>query len=379
VALQVDCEGQVSGYTPLWLREVIEESASLQHVRIESSSGLQEWVERSIEVSSQDQGPLLRAGIPALNISTVPLDPAGARARYHTTADVFQDLQAGTFSMAGNSIEQAVSALDSLPEISPHEMKYLRLASGRWIDRGTLEWIQMLALIPFLLVCVFAVMNFEDDRLQHPLWSYLRPALYLLPLLLALVSLHGMASGGVLPRFELYPATPKDPFLYRIPLRIAAPLIGVLVLGYLAIRMLRVFLPAPSRSFDANKRILCVWMYVTVVGALYVDPYAMWLLVGPLACGFVLLVRPASWPRRFVNAALLFGGALPFVAVLYFFAHEIFLGWRIVWYLVLQTAYGVWSRTAAVLFLLALSLWVQIFRIAVLQPAEVPRQADVPA
>jgi hypothetical protein len=379
VALAVDCEGQVSGYTPLWLREVIEQSANLQQVRIESASGLWEWIERSVEVSAQDQGPLLRAGIPALNISTVPLDRAGARARYHTAADVFQNFQTDTFRMVGDTVEQAASALNTLEEISPHEMKYLRLASGRWIDRGTLEWLQMLGLFPFMLVCVLAVINFEDDRLEHRLWYYLRPAIYVLPVLLALVSLHGMVSGGVLPRYEFYPATPKDPFLYHISLRIAAPLVGVLVLGYLATRMLRPFVPARPPDFEANKRIFCVWMYVLVVGALYVDPYAMWLFVAPLAYGFILLLCPSRWPHRFINAVLLFAGALPFVAILGLFAHEIFLGWRIVWYLALQTAYGVWSRAAAVLFLLALVLWIQIFRIAVLQPARLQSRADVPA
>jgi alkaline phosphatase isozyme conversion protein len=373
-ALAMDCEGQVSGYTPLWFREVVRQSANRQKVPLESASGLWEWIERSIELSSQDQGPLLRAGIPALNLSTVPLDEAGARARYHTPEDVFGNFQSATFRMVGDTVEQTASALDTLEDLSPREMKYLLLSKGRWIDRSALEWLQMLGLIPFMVACVLAVMNFEDDGLTHPLWSYLRPALYLFPLLLALVSLHGMTSGGVLARYEFYPATPKDPFLYRIPLRVAAPLAAVLVLGYLAVRMLRLFLPPAPQSFDANKRIACVWIYVIVVGALYVDPYAMWLFLGPLAYCFLLLQRPSTWSRRVVNALLLLAGALPFLAVVYIFGHQIFLGWRIVWYLVLQTAYGVWSRTATVLFLMALALWVQLFRLAVLRrdPEELP-------
>jgi hypothetical protein len=380
VALAVDCEGQVSGYTPLWLREIVRQSAELQGVKVENASGASEWIERSIEVSAQDQGPLLRAGIPSLNLSTVPLDEEGARARYHTTADVFANFLPATFQMVGDTVEQAASVLNTLEGISPHEMKYLRLANGRWIDRGALEWLQMLGLLPFMIACVLAVMNFEDDRLPHPVWSYLRPALYLLPLLLALVSLRGMASGGVLPRYELYPATPKDPFLYHIPPRVAAPLVAVLVLGYLAVRMLRRFLPEAPQAFDANKRIFCVWMYLIVVGALYVDPYAMWFFLGPLAYAFILLQRPSNWSWRALNAALLVAGALPFVAVLYYFGREIFLGWRIGWYLVLETAYGVWSKVAVVLFLMAASLWVQLFRTAVLGPRPEPRaQTAAPA
>ena len=377
LALAIDCEGQRNGYTPLWLRGLVQQSASLQGVQVKSSSAAEEWVERSLEISAQDQGPLLRAGIPALNVSTVPLDEAGARLRYHTNQDVFKNFEPGTFQMVGNTIEQVASALDSLERIAPHDMKYLRLSSGRSIDRSTLEWLQTLGLLPFLIASVIAVMNFEEDRLPHPVWSYLRPAVYVLPLALALISLHGMTAGGVLTRYEFYPATRKDPFLYRIPLRAALPLAGVLALGYVAVRLLLVFLPQEPQSFPAQKRIFCVWMYVIVVGALYVDPFAMWFFLGPLAYGFMLLQRPSTLPRRFLNTALLLLGALPFVGVLCFFGRKIFLSWRIVWYLVLQTAYGVWSGYAAVLFLVTLALWVQLLRISVLGlPAGVRREPN---
>jgi len=68
-----------------------------------------------------------------------------------------------------------------------------------------------------------------------------------------------------------------------------------------------------------------------------------------------------------LNSGLLLFGALPFAALLAFFGEQIFLGWRILWYLILQTAYGVWSTSAALLFLLAASLWIQLFRLAVLR------------
>ena len=44
-----------------------------------------------------------------------------------------------------------------------------------------------------------------------------------------------------------------------------------------------------------------------------------------------------------------------------------YLGWRIVWYLVLQSAYGVWSPVAVALFLMALVLRIQFLWIAVLE------------
>jgi hypothetical protein len=364
----IDCEGQGGGYSPIWLRQLIRQSGALQGVDVEGPSPLQEWIERSVEVSAQDQGPLLRVGIPAINLSTSSADDAGVRARYHTLQDVFQNFQPQTFQMVGATVEQALSTLDKVEPPPPPEVKYLSLTGGRWLDRNSVEWLQTLGLVPFMLACVLAVLNYEDDRLKHPVGSYLRPVIYLLPLLAMLAALYGLTSAGVLTRYELYPATPKDPFLYSVPFRVVLPLAGVLLMGYILVRILRVFLPSAPDNFATSKRIFCVWIFLLVVWSLYLNPFAMWFFLGPLSYAFMLLQRPSNWAARVSNAALLLLGALPLVVLLYFFGREIYLGWRIIWYLVLQTAYGVWSVSAASLFLLALALWLQLFRLGVLPP-----------
>ena len=364
--LAIDCEGQKAGYTPLWLRETLKQSGILQGVRVRGPSPLLEWLERSVEVSSQDQGPLLRVGIPAINVSTVPADPASARARYHTTQDVFQNFDPATFQMTGATLEQAVSYLDGMKTSPAGEGRYLGLGGNKWLDRTTVEWLQTLGLLPFMVACVLAGLSFQEDHLPRILWRYLRPGIYALPLFAGLVALHAVTSSGLLKRYELYPATPKDPFLYTVPLRVAAPLLGVLLAGYIIVGVLRRYIPSPPDEFAPSKRIFCVWMYVIVVGALYLSPYGLWFFLGPLAYAFVLLRIPSSLSRRLVNAVLLLLAAAPLIGGLYFFGRQIFLGWRILWYLVLQTAYGVWSTAAAMVFLLAIVIWFQIALVAVL-------------
>jgi hypothetical protein len=366
--IAIDCEGQGGGYSPIWLRELIHQSGDLQGAVVQGPSPLQEWIERSVEVSAQDQGPLLRVGIPAINLSTSSADQGGARARYHTVQDVFENFQPSTFQMVGATVEQALSTLDKVEPPPPPEVKYLSLTGGRWLDRNSVEWLQTLGLVPFMLACVLAVLNYEDDRLDRPLGAYLRPIIYLVPLLAMLAALYGLTSAGILTRYELYPATPKDPFLYSLPSQVIIPLVGVLLMGYIIVRILRLFLPPAAQNFATAKRIFCVWMFLLVVWALYLNPFAMWFFLGPLAYAFMLLQRPTGWAARVANAGLLLLGALPLVVLLYFFGREIYLGWRILWYLVLQTAYGVWSVSAAALFLLALALWLQLFRLGVFAP-----------
>jgi len=81
-----------------------------------------------------------------------------------------------------------------------------------------------------------------------------------------------------------------------------------------------------------------------------------------------------------VNLLLLLLMALPFVLLLYFFGREIYLGWAILWYLVLQAAYRVWSVYGVLAFLLAVTLWIQLFRMAVLgRPVGVRRRQPAEA
>jgi len=376
LGIAMGCEGQRRGYTPLWLRELVGRAGAVQGVQVEGSSPLQSWMERAVEVSAQDQGPLLTAGIPAINLSTISPDVSGVRARYHTFDDVFTGFDPATFKMVGDTVEQAVTTLNFLEPPPPPEVKYLLLTRGRWLDRTTLEWLQTLGLLPFVLACALAVLNFEHDRLPHPGWSYLRPAFYLIPLLGGLAALHALTSTGVLPRYELYPATPKDPFLYSIPARMAAPLAGAVLAGYVLLRVLRRFLPPAPGDFAASKRILCVWTFVIAIWALYLDPFAMWLFLGPLFYAVILLQRPSNLPARVSNALVLAAAAAPFVGLLYYFGQQIYLGWRILWYVVLQTAYGVWSTPAVLLVMLAVVVWTRLFYLTVLgRPLQVRHPA----
>jgi Peptidase family M28 len=367
--LAVDCEGQHAGYTPIWLRELIERSAALQGARVNGPSGFREWVDRALEVPAHDQGPLLRAGIPAINISTIPVDKAGARARYHSPHDVFENFQPATFEMVGATVEQTVSALDQIGREPPREMTYLRFAGGRWLDRTTVEWLQALGVFPFMLACVLAVLDIEEDRLAKPVLSYLRPGIYLIPVIAALVTLRALTRANILTRYELYPATAKDPFLQHIQGRVIIPLVVVLLAGYAVVRLLRRWMPPPPRSFAASKRTLGVWVYMLVVWALYLDPFAMWLFLSPFAYGFLLLRRPSGMGARLLNLLLLLVGAVPFLVVVHYIGRATYVGWKAPWYLVLQSAYGVWSPWGSVAFLLAATLWLQLFRLTVLGPS----------
>ena len=106
------------------------------------------------------------------------------------------------------------------------------------------------------------------------------------------------------------------------------------------------------------------------------NPYAMWLFLSAFAYATALLLPPRGMVRRIVNAVMLIAAAVPFAALLCSRGWEMFLGWRIVWYLVLETAYGVWSPMAIALFLMAMVLGAQLFWISVLDGNQDARASE---
>jgi hypothetical protein len=368
--LTMACMGQSDGYTPLWLRELVMEAGRSQGVAIHQPESVAEFVERAVEVSPEDQGPLLRAGIPALNLETESADYAATRARYHTTADVFQNFDPASFRGLGATMEQAVATLDRLPPVVSGGMTYLRLSHGQYLARDQLSLPLILALLPIVIAMLFAGSHLVAESRTWPA-TLGGPLAYSIPPWLALLVLYALTAANILKRWELYPATPKDPFLYEIPLHVLMPLLLALLVGYAVLRRVRVHLralrpDAQQASFAQDKQALYVWLCFVCLGSFLLNPFAMWFYLGLFAYAALLLVQPRGFVSRAYNSLLLLLAALPLLALLYRFGSEIFLGWRIVWYLVLQAAYGVWSPPAAILFLLAVTLWCRLLTISVL-------------
>ena len=400
-SLQMNCMGQFAGYTPLWLRQLLVASGRAQGASVEQATGWREWIERALEVSGQDQGPLLRAGIPAVDVGTLSTQIEAARRRHNSPDDIFRNFDPAAFRMVGATVEQAVGALDALPSAGRENGRpvssdwSLPSAGTRWAqERGAEDFqvnsrtylrgglifsVQLLLLLPILVAAYFAAQNLIDGDLDLRGWRFFEPVSWIIPLGLATLLLYGLTELNVLPRYELYPATPRDPFLSRLPFPILIALLAVIIMGWVKVQSLRARVDAPPVPFAVKKRILFIWVAIVVLVGFFNNPYAMWLYLGAFAYAAALLLPPRGVTRRLVNAALLIAAAAPFAILLFSFGREMYMGWRIVWYLVLQTAYGVWSPVAIALFLMTLVLGTQLFLISVLgsdqvvQPARLER------
>lgn len=364
-ALEMTCSGQFGGYAPLWLRELVVEAGRAQGAQVYQPTGPWEWIERAIELSFQDQGPLVEAGIPAVNMATLTKQLEASRARYHSFDDVFGGFDPSSFQMLGATTERAVAALDTLRLPAQGEMDDFLLSPHRYLPGPAVWLMQLLGILPVGLAAVFAALNLRQEKLDAAGWRLLAPARWALPLWLAPLALYGLTAANLLKRYELYPATPKDPFLYQSHLAVMVTLALVVAGGSAGLRRLGWRVEIAAARFGTEKALLYLWVAALSLAAFFINPYAMWLYLGAFAYAALLLVPPCSIPRRALNGTLLLAALLPFLGLLYFFGKEIFLGWRIMWYLVLQAAYGVWSPSAVALFLLAVVLWVRLFWISV--------------
>jgi len=364
-SLEMSCMGQFEGYTPLWLRQTVVAAGRAHGVRLEQPTGVWEWIERAVEVSPQDQGPLLAASVPAINLSTNSLDNDAVRARYHTPDDVFRNFDPVSFQMLGATVQQAVATLDTLPRQPRGNTHDFQVSPSRYLPGLLMGLLQGLALLPLVLAGGFAALNFSQEKFELHGWRFFGPASWVIAPCFAALVLYILTGLNVLPRYEIYPATPKDPFLYHLPLALIAALALVMVLGLMQLAKFRNQVEAPPTPFGVKKRILFLWVVVVALAAFFDNPYAMWFFLGVFAYATLLLVPPRGILSRLVNALLLLASALPFVAMLYSFGHEIYLGWRITWYLVLQAAYGVWTPLAVALFLMSVVLEVQLFKASV--------------
>lgn len=354
--LQFTYSGQISGYTPLWLRALGIRAARSETAVVDYPHGAFEWIDRAVELSFQDQGALLDNGIPALNVMTLPVDVEAARARYHSPGDVFANFRPESFAMAGRAAERMTLAVLATPS-EPATHDRFMTAPDAALPVSALRAVMYVALLP-LVAAWFMMIGPRAGR---------GVLVLLLPPIAALIALYAFTAAGILPRYEFDPATLKDPFLYHPPLLAAGSIAAILMAGYLLIAALGLEGPMPA------KRDLVLWLVPVCVAAAIVNPFGMWLYLGVFAYASLFFSTRRDAAALLVNAALLLCSAMPFAGVLLMFGRETHLGPYILWYLVLQTAYGVWPAWIAIAGIISIVLWLQFARLALGQGLRLPR------
>jgi hypothetical protein len=347
--------GQGPGYAPLWLRAAAADAFAQDGTPFQDVGPLEEWYLRTIRLSEEDQGPLVARGIPAINLGTAPANPGYARFLFHTPGDRVETLDPAAFRQLGTGIERLVLSLDRDQPLSG-SFGYLRVGGDRLIRGAAIVVAAILLFLPLLLTTWEAI---GAARVEPAARASLRTEALIAVGWWAIaglgwVALRGLVVSGPLPRFEIYPATERDPFLYDAQwLPMLAWVAAMVAVAYLLARVRRRLRLKGSHPFAGRAAALAT-LVVLVAIALVVNPFgAVWLLMLPAWL----------WPwigptRRAMTGAagtvLVLLSAAPALVIAFLVGQHYELGVRTGWYLFLQSAYGAWNPLTTIMAVVAL-------------------------
>ncbi|MGH2523174.1 MAG: M28 family peptidase, partial [Anaerolineales bacterium] len=206
-SIRIEDTGLRSGYAPLWLQQA--GLASLNRIgsfAVEADS-LRGYLRRALPVSTGDYAAYLRARVPAIGLSAV----VAPTVRGNGASPSAQDL--GAYGRIAETWLRTVDALNPIPQATTYNFD-LRLSEGRYLPGWAAAGLQLLLFAPLFLATAMA---WQADR---PSTDELKPEFFAL-MGLVVAGLDGYAVAyslvvlGALPRYEMFPASPGDPFLLR--------------------------------------------------------------------------------------------------------------------------------------------------------------------
>ena len=345
-------EGQFRGQVPAWLWMLAEDCVVKSGGEPISNGTFEQFLSQAVNISSTDQGPFLREGIPAVNLgANLSTSPLG-RKIYHTVRDTSENLKPEFFDIYGQSAELMVRSLSALDRSTVNDPHYLRTGARTYVGRSSLRAMQLIIFIPLLLATCFVYYNLRmrENPTREILAEVANLLFFVAPWALALVALRLLVLGNVIPRYELYPATPLDPFLNE-PVWSAIAVVAVTAAaGWVAVWFARRALSLSGRVDFASSRAVCLDMLLTLaVVTLFINGFAACLFLAPAAFLWSWLDAGRSPRRVGINLALLIAGALPLALLTATLAKDLMLGPYVLWYLMLGAGYGFFSPLTVML------------------------------
>jgi hypothetical protein len=364
--LKLDTVGQMGGYTPAWLRVLARAAVEERQVAVSEAAGFEEFVERALLLSWTDQGPLLNAGIPAINLGSASLDRNRELEIYHSAEDTIGNLNVESIKEYGRAAELILRALDGMPSVPQESMGAFRVHGSIMLAPKVMVVLQYLAFLPLLLTLGFHLANhvqfFSPGRIQREVTSFLGA---LFPFLLGYSVIMLQSLLGRLPIYTVYPATLKDPVLEQPQVGALGAIFISAILAAAGCFFLARFLSRrlPRADFYVSKSVLLIILGVVVVCSLRYNAYwAVTFLVLP--AWLWGLVGAGQGPGgRAANRMIILAAGIPYYMISSSFASRLGLGWKLVWYEVLALSTGLFHGQAFLLAALVFALGIRFLAI----------------
>ncbi len=363
-------DGLKQGYTPLWLRELALDSLrSLGSVKVMEMNHVVEFIQRAIQIPAADHGAFLAAGIPSFNWVGQTENFGHIMGHYHHTEyDVAEALQVESFEPFGKGAERLIYSIDALSRLPSdfRESSYWKLTSRLYIDGWVTTILHILAFIPFL---IFSVVKFRDVLRQYTRSRVLlvlkneakSAAIVLASLLIGYVILLLLPTFRIITQYEAFPATQKSAILYSPNFLAILGVIAAVLVTYALFQKLFKERVDALGYHEIRQSLHAAFLTVIIAAAIAKNSYLAVLLLLPPAY-FWMAIRTRGKPEdRVLNGFLVLGGAITLVTVAIVMSSIFYVG-AVYWYVFLSAAYGLISAYTVVLFFMALTVMIRLFR-----------------
>ncbi len=350
--LDIDQRGQFRGYGPLWIQRLAQESAR-------AAGDL--WVpgivpptdqvlSQAVPISFVDNGPMIAAGIPAINLGGhIPPEAAEQYwSYYHSPEDTLEHQSAASLQQAGRVTEALVRQLLSMERFPGESGPYLYFEATQQVVNGLPLWV-LFGIFVALFFAGAVLIGRKDFRRgwkgwRDPLVHWL--GLWL-PLLGSILLLYLFVETGLMDKYALYPASTKDPATYTPKwTAVVLWLAGLVILLWLGRRLAGRFMQAGTTG---SWRVIKSLAFLVIgLGGVYIastNPFSL-LFILPLL--FWLLISG----RRGVGKALdlvffLLGGLVVYVLFYFFGALALHIDFAILWFMMMMFSIQMISFPAA--------------------------------
>ncbi len=339
--------GQLKGYAPPWLRQLLRNVAGSLYLPIRGHSGFSEYLDRAVLISWADQGPFLRAGIPAINLGSESIDRIRQKAIYHSAQDTITNLNPESIGAYGRAAERAVRSLDELAVI-PKEATDGFFCWG-FIRSGIVLVLQIVSFLPLVIASIFCWKNHGGKITKAGMGrEFLAFMGTVLPFWIIYFLIELVRTIRFLPVYTLYPATLKDPVLESPAWGVIASIFGTALFAGVICFIIAIFsfrsLPKPD--FHVSKLTLLTLLLLGTVFSFLYNPYWASLFFALPAWVWALTGYRQASGRRMLNRILIVAAGIVYYAVLLIYASRLGMGWNFVWYQILALSNGLFAEPA---------------------------------
>ncbi len=342
--MDIEAVGQFHRFGPLWLQLLAGESAraagDLWIPKV--CAPLDQVIGQAVPISFMDQGPMVAAGVPALGFAgTVPAEFRELHWQtYHTPDDLMKYQSADVLYQSGRITEALIRQLLSMQRFPTEPRPYLYLPESGQVLGGA----RLMAVFAGFVALFFAGSWLNIRGASGEAAGKWRSALphflgLWLPLVGALWLLYGMVAVGLMDKYELYPATTKDPeTLHPHWPAVIVFLLGLALFLIMGRRLARRF---AGEAIPAPPVIKSLALLVIGLGGVYVllvNPFSLLFFI-PLPFWFLIKGRRGAGRVLDILAFLL--GGLTVYALFYFFGFVIQrMNFAVLWYMMMMFSIG---------------------------------------